>query len=153
MLGADLGLAPQAVEFRLFEAFEISFQPTSSTICVCVTTAISRPASFVMRVCQAIVRRPLCSGKHSPITLVPAGAGAKKFVFDSMVVVPCPSRKLSTVAHAPKVSANAMIAPPCKVDGVVQSSSRTTSSAVTLILSRADKSHAEQFRKRRNSFL
>ena len=37
----------------------------SSTICVCVTNAHSRPSPRVMRVCQTMVERPRCSGVHS----------------------------------------------------------------------------------------
>src|SRR5713226_4262201 len=36
-----------------------------------------------------------------------------------------------TVAHAPRVSAKAMIAPPCRIDGVVHSSGLTSISATT----------------------
>src|SRR3954470_21675746 len=60
----------------------------SSTNCVCVTTASARPASFVIFVVQTIVRRPRWIGVVSPITFVLTGAGARKLVFDSIVVVP-----------------------------------------------------------------
>src|SRR5215472_5881279 len=48
-----------------------------------------------------------------------------------MVVVPCPSFRLTSVAHAPSVSASAMIAPPCSTSGLVHNSLRTSNSAVT----------------------
>ena len=43
---------------------ELTFS-RSSTICVCVTSAHSRPSPRVMRVCQTMVERPRCSGVHS----------------------------------------------------------------------------------------
>ena len=70
----------------------------SSTIWVCVTMASNLPCALVIRVCQTIVRRPRCTAAHSPVTVVPAGAGARKLVFDSMVVVVAPSGRLSIVA-------------------------------------------------------
>ncbi len=89
------------------------------------------PRREVTWVCQTIVRLPRCNGTHSPVTFVPTGAGAKKLVFDSIVVVLAPSRRLSIVAHAPRVSANAINAPPCKTGGDVQRSARTSISACT----------------------
>ena len=75
----------------------------SMTSCVWVTTATKRPFSEVMRVCQTMVRRPRCGGRHSPMTFVPEGAGARKFVLDSTVVVWAPSGRFSVVAQAPSV--------------------------------------------------
>ena len=68
----------------------------------------------------------------SPITVVPSGAGPTKFVLLSIVVVPLPSGRLSTVAAAPSVSAKAITAPPCRIAGTVHRSAFTGSSAVTL---------------------
>ena len=63
--------------------------------------------------------------------VAPAGPGPKKFVFDSNVVVPAPSGRLSTVPTAPTVSAKAMTAPPWRIPGTVHISSRTVISAST----------------------
>ncbi len=55
---------------------------------VCVTCASIRPSGPRTVVCQTIVWRPRWSGRHSAVTVVPVRPGAKKFVFDSIVVVP-----------------------------------------------------------------
>ena len=81
---------------------------TGSTICVWVTTAHSRPASLRMVVCQTWVVLPRCRGVASAVMRVPTGAGPRKLVFDSMVVVRVSSAKFMTVPSAPTVSANAM---------------------------------------------
>ena len=80
-----------------------------------------------------MVRRPRWIGVVSPTTVVPTGAGPTKFVLLSIVVVPLPSGRLSTVAAAPSVSAKAMTAPPCRMSGRVHSSGRTTISATTRV--------------------
>src|SRR5262249_56402140 len=102
-----------------------------STSCVWVTIAASRPSPREIFVCQTIVVRPRWSGVHSALAVSPAGMAAKKLVLLSSVVVPAPSGRLATVAYAPIVSANAMIAPPWRTAGRVHRSSRTLSSAVT----------------------
>src|ERR1700735_1185002 len=84
-----------------------------------------------MRVCQTIVRRPRWIATHSALTVVPTAAGARKLVFDSSVVVDAPARRLSDVAQPPRVSARAIIAPPCSTAGRVHRASRTFISAVT----------------------
>ena len=80
-----------------------------------------------------MVRRPRWIGVVSPVTVVPTGAGPTKLVLLSMVVVPLPSGRLSTVAAAPSVSAKAITAPPCSMSGRVQSSGLTTISALTAV--------------------
>ena len=61
----------------------------------------------------------------------PIGIDDKKFVLLSNVVVDAPSGKFNIQASAPKLSAKAMIAPPCKTSGRVHNSSRTSSVALT----------------------
>src|SRR5687767_7006873 len=71
-----------------------------STIWVWIVSDRSRPDSSEIRVCQTIVRRPRWSGVHSARTVLDRPA-AKKFVFDSSVVVVAPVGRLRTVANAP----------------------------------------------------
>src|SRR5205814_8848750 len=85
-----------------------------STICVWITTAHSLPSPRVILVCHTMVLRPLCRAEHSARAVSPSGIAAKKLVLLSIVVVVSPSFKFVTVATAPIVSANAMVAPPCR---------------------------------------
>src|SRR5260221_8312968 len=85
-----------------------------------------------MLVWQTTVVRPLCTGTASPTTRVPSGAPRMKLVFDSMVVVRAPCGMLRIAATAPSVSANAMIAPPCRLSPSVHRSLRTARRAITL---------------------
>src|SRR6202451_2311082 len=87
-----------------------------------------------MRVCQTMVVRPRCSGVHSARAVSPIGIGAKKLVLLSMVAVRPPSGRLAKVAVPPRLSASAMIAPPCMAPNRLLSSSRTKISASTLSL-------------------
>src|SRR5512135_1614471 len=102
------------------------------TSCVWVTSATSFPASDRMVVWQTTVVRPLCTGTDSPTTRVPRGAPPMKLVFDSIVVVRAPCGMLRIAATAPSVSANAMMAPPCRLSPRVHRSLRTASCAITL---------------------
>jgi hypothetical protein len=73
---------------------------------------MSLPSPDVTRVCHTIVRLPRWTDVHSPRTVSPARPAARKFVFDSIVVVPWPATRCCAVAKAPSVSAKAMSAPP-----------------------------------------
>src|SRR5262249_59511349 len=79
-----------------------------STICVWVTTAQSLPDSLRMVVCQTWVVLPRCSGVASAVIRELTGAGPRKLVFDSMVVVRVLTGRFMMVPSAPTVSANAM---------------------------------------------
>src|SRR6266545_3040445 len=65
---------------------------------------------------------PTCSGFDAPFTC-PSRTGRKKFVFDSTVTVVVPSGRFRNAQIAPRVSANAISAPPCNVPTAVQRSS------------------------------
>lgn len=80
------------------------------------------PWAVEIFVCQTIVRRPLWTGIVSPMTHVPAGAAPITLVLLSIVVVPLPPTRFAPVARTPKVSAKAMMAPPCRIAGCVQNS-------------------------------
>jgi hypothetical protein len=103
----------------------------SRTIWVWVTEAMVLSPTET-RVCQTMVWRPRCRGAQTAVTVSPVRAAARKFVLDSTVVVEAPGGRLSIVATPPRVSARAMMAPPCMMPGTVQSSSRTVTSALTL---------------------
>src|SRR5690349_16884855 len=90
----------------------------------------SLPDSSVTRVCHTEVLRPLCSGVASART-VPLFPAAKKLVFDSMVAVASPSRRLRNAAVPPTVSASAISAPPCRLPCRVRRWSRISISATT----------------------
>src|SRR4051812_13478745 len=59
----------------------------------------------------------------------PSGTARKKLVLLSIVVVRAPSAKLSTLAAPPRMSAKAMMAPPCMTPLRLASSSPTVNSA------------------------
>src|SRR5690349_16128034 len=90
----------------------------------------SLPDSSVTRVCHTVVLRPLCSGVASART-VPLFPAAKKLVFDSMVAVASPSRRLRNAAVPPTVSASAIRAPPCRLPCRVRRCPRISISATT----------------------
>jgi len=58
-----------------------------------------------------------------------SGAAATNLVLLSIVMVPIPGSTFAIVPSAPRVSENAMMAPPCRTAGRVQRCSRTVSSA------------------------
>src|SRR5213592_1744890 len=84
---------------------------STSTACVCTTSATRRPVASRTSVWTTIVRRPTCSGCVTASTW-PLRTGAKKFVFDSMVEVPAPGGRFK----------KAQIAPPWSVPPLVQRS-------------------------------
>src|SRR5579863_4498075 len=97
--------------------------------------AMRRPSGLVMRVCQTLERRPTCKGVASPVMVSPTRAAPRKLVLLSSVVVPWPGRRFSDAPMAPRLSAKAMSAPPCRMWPDVQRSSRTVSRPVTRVLS------------------
>src|ERR1700722_10847121 len=99
-----------------------------STIWVCVTMAASLPSPRVMLVCSTMVVRPLCSGMQTARAVSPLGMGAKKLVLLSMVAVLWPSLRAALAVMPPKVSPQAITAPPCMTPRRLHRSSRTRSS-------------------------
>src|SRR5262245_2983780 len=78
-----------------------------------------------------MVLLPRCSGVHSARAVSPTAMPAKKLVLLSIVAVVAPLGRLAMVAVPPRLSASAMMAPPCRMPKRLPSSSRTTSSATT----------------------
>src|SRR6266516_7352255 len=112
---------------------------STSTACVCTTSATRRPVASRTSDCSTIVRRPTWSACVTA-SMWPLRTGAKKFVFDSMVEVPAPGGRFKKAQIAPSVSASAMIAPPCNVPPLVQRSGAQarrprTSSALAAVTS------------------
>src|SRR4051794_7404187 len=91
--------------------------------------AASLSSARVIVVCQTIVVRPRWSGMQTAWAVSPSGTARKKFVLLSIVVVRAPSARLSTLAAPPRISAKAMMAPPCMTPLRLASSSPTVSSA------------------------
>src|SRR3990172_5078254 len=92
--------------------------------------ASTLPASVVSVVRQTIVRLPRCSGSHTATTRSPSLAAAKKFVFDSTVVVWSPGVRFAIVAIPPSMSATDINAPPNAIPPVRASGGVTVNSAV-----------------------
>lgn len=97
------------------------------------------------RVCQTIVRLPRWTATHSAVAVEPAGAGARKLVFDLMAVVVCPALRFSTVAQPPSVSASAISTPPCR-DG-------RNGTELFSYVHRAEELNAEERRERQRILL
>src|SRR5262249_61932584 len=88
-------------------------------------------AWLLIVVWQPAVVRPRCTGPDSPNRFLRRGAPPMKLVFASIVVVREPCGILRIAAIAPRVSANAMIAPPCRLSPIVHNSLRTVIEATT----------------------
>ena len=63
----------------------------------------------------------------------PSRTAPRKFVFDSMVVVPDASAGRFSAAHAPPAeSASAMMAPPCRIPSLVHNAAAHRSVSATV---------------------
>ena len=103
------------------------------TIWVWITTATSLPSSRRTLVCQTDERFPTCSGTDSASMIESSLAAPMKLVLLSIVVVAEPAGRLRNAPTDAVMSANAMMAPPCKTEPERQSAFRACSLARTRV--------------------